>query len=127
VSLWRYAWAAPSTLLGVAALLALAAAGARLRVVGGVLEASAMPRGRIGRGLVERLPFEAITLGHVVIARSPRAMALCRAHERVHVRQCERWGPLFVPAYLAASAWQWLRGRDAYLDNPFEVQARRQS
>ena len=43
-----------------------------------------------------------------------------RAHERVHVAQCERWGIAFVPAYLAASAVVWLRGEDAYLDNPFE-------
>ena len=34
-----------------------------------------------------------------------------------------RWGLLFVPAYLACSAWLWLRGYDAYLDNPFEVEA----
>lgn len=48
-----------------------------------------------------------------------------RAHERVHVRQCERWTPLFLPAYEVARAWQWLRGRDAYRGNPFEVEARR--
>ena len=26
-----------------------------------------------------------------------------RAHERVHVRQYEHWGPLFIPAYLGAA------------------------
>jgi hypothetical protein len=46
-----------------------------------------------------------------------------RAHERVHVAQCERWGPLFVPAYLAAGAWAWARGRHPYFDNPFEREA----
>ena len=49
--------------------------------------------------------------------------AKTRAHERVHVRQCERWGPLFVPAYLGVSLWLMARGRDAYRDNPFEVEA----
>jgi hypothetical protein len=43
----------------------------------------------------------------------------------VHVRQYERWGPLFVPAYLVSSLVLWLRGRDPYWDNPFEVEARR--
>ena len=38
-----------------------------------------------------------------------------RAHERVHVRQCETWGPLFVPAYLTASLWAVWRGRNFYL------------
>jgi len=30
-----------------------------------------------------------------------------------------------LPAYLLAGAWQWVRGRDVYWDNPFEVEARR--
>jgi hypothetical protein len=32
-----------------------------------------------------------MTLGHVVIARDQDLLDLTRAHERVHVRQCERW------------------------------------
>jgi hypothetical protein len=119
-SLWRYLWAAPCTLVGgVAAGLTLLC-GARARWVGGVLEVS-------GGVFAHRLPFEAITLGHVVLARTPRAMARLRRHERVHVQQCERWGPVFFPVYLAAGAWQWLRGRRAYWDNPFEIEARRES
>lgn len=47
-----------------------------------------------------------------------------RVHERVHVRQCECGGPLFIPAYLAASAWSWLRGTGSYQGNYFERQAR---
>ena len=34
--------------------------------------------------------------------------------------QYERWGPLFLLAYPAASAWAWLRGRRPYRDNAFE-------
>ena len=49
-----------------------------------------------------------------------------RAHERVHVRQCEAWGALFVPAYLAASLSAVLCGRSFYFDNRFEVDARNQ-
>jgi hypothetical protein len=113
----RYLWASPCTLVGTMAALSALLCGARAHWVRGVLEVS-------GGALAPCLPFDAITLGHVVLARTPRAMVRLRRHERVHVRQCERWGPAFFPAYLAAGAWQWLRGRSAYRDNPFEVQAR---
>ena len=65
----------------------------------------------------------AMTLGHVVIARDAACHTKTRAHERIHVRQCERWGPLFIPAYLLTSLVLKLRGRDAYHDNPFEREA----
>lgn len=71
-----------------------------------------------------RLPFSAITLGHVVLGLDADVLARVRAHEQVHVRQYERWGALFLLAYPAASLYQWLRGRDAYRDNPFEREAR---
>lgn len=116
----RYLWAAPCTLVGLVAALPLLMWGAQARLVRGVLEVSGSPMAR-------RLPFDAIALGHVVLAHSPRAMARLRRHERVHVRQCERWGPLFFAAYLVAGAWQALRGRRAYWDNPFEVEARREA
>jgi hypothetical protein len=62
----------------------------------------------------------AITFGHVVLATSAEALEHARAHERVHVRQYERWGPFFIPAYLAASVSMLLCGRHAYYDNHFE-------
>jgi uncharacterized protein (DUF2062 family) len=65
----------------------------------------------------------ALTLGHVVLARDRHALESTRDHERVHIRQCEVWGPLFVPAYVAASVWAVIRGRDFYFDNWFEIQA----
>jgi hypothetical protein len=65
----------------------------------------------------------ALTLGQVVVARDAQSLEATRAHERVHVRQCELWGPLFVPAYLAASLMAFLRGRHFYFDNAFEVEA----
>lgn len=47
-------------------------------------------------------------------------------HERVHVRQRLRYGRLYLPRYLAAYAWLWLRhGRGAHLYHPFEVEAQR--
>jgi hypothetical protein len=66
----------------------------------------------------------AITFGHVVLGCDGGALEWTRTHERVHVGQYERWGPFFVPAYLAASLWACFRGRHFYLDNVFERQAR---
>ena len=95
--------------------------GARWRWTDGALEVAG---GRAGRWLAHRrVPFAALTLGHVVLAVDARSLAALRAHEREHVRQYERWGALFVPAYLASSAWQWWRGGHAYLDNRFEREA----
>jgi VIT1/CCC1 family predicted Fe2+/Mn2+ transporter len=41
------------------------------------------------------------------------------------VRQVERWGAAFVPAYFLASYLAWRRGGHYYLDNWFERDARR--
>ncbi|WP_219341060.1 isochorismatase family protein [Sphaerotilus montanus] len=69
--------------------------------------------------------FVAITLGHVILGRDHATLARWRRHEQAHVRQYERWGLLFWPLYLGASGWTWLRGREPYRDNPFEIEARR--
>lgn len=39
-----------------------------------------------------------ITSGHIVLARTLDDLDASRSHERVHVRQYERWGPFFIPA-----------------------------
>jgi hypothetical protein len=66
-----------------------------------------------------------LTFGHVVLAQDAQALECTRAHERVHVRQYERWGPLFIPAYAASSLWAFARGRHFYFHNAFEEEARR--
>ncbi len=77
--------------------------------------------------LLERVPINggahAMTLGHTVIGSTQRDLDRARPHELVHVAQYERWGPLFVPAYLISSLYLMVRGRDPYLDNPFEREA----
>ena len=122
-----YLWALPATLVGVAAGTLACAAGARAAVVDGVLEIAG---GHLGRAIA-RLPrpfcFSAITFGHVVIAVDRRGLDASRAHERVHVRQYERWGVFFFPLYLGSSLVQALRGGDAYWDNHFEREARADS
>jgi hypothetical protein len=67
----------------------------------------------------------AMTLGHAILGRDPDCLDRCREHEQAHVRQVERWGPAFLPAYVAASIWEWSRGRHYYFDNWFERDARR--
>lgn len=120
----RYAWAAPASLVGLAVAAAALAAGASARRVEGTLEVSGGALGRrIARGPAIT-NIAAITLGHVIIGQDEAQLAACRAHERAHVRQYERWGVLFFPLYAASSLWQLARGRDWYRDNRFEVQAR---
>jgi len=114
-----YLWAGPTTLLGLAAL----ALTDQRRLVGGVLEGHGRHVAAAFDVVAPRRAVAAMTLGHVVIGRSAAALDASRDHERVHVRQCERWGPLFVPAYLAASVVAWLGGGDLYRDNAFEREA----
>lgn len=118
----RYAWALPASLVGVVLALIAWIGGARVARCDGIVEVSGGALGRCVEG--SRAPFAAITLGHVVLACNERELARCRSHERVHVRQYERFGALFFPLYAASSAWAWLRGRDAYRDNAFEREAR---
>ncbi|QBI18123.1 hypothetical protein ER308_00075 [Egibacter rhizosphaerae] len=88
------AWAAPLT---VAGLLAGASTRGRWRPHGDLVVVESA-RGALGQILAHR-GFSAMTLGHVVVAVRPPEPRLL-AHERVHVRQAERLGPLFGPAYL---------------------------
>jgi hypothetical protein len=123
-----YVWAAPCTLLGVLAGLVATLWGAQLRLHLGILEVTLLPRTKVFTGhrpsRARRWPFAAITLGHVVLASDAQQMQLLRAHERAHVAQYERWGPVFLLAYPLSSLVQLLRGRHPYFDNHFEVQAR---
>ena len=115
----RYLWALPATCIGILLALPCLLLGASARVVRGTIEvAGVFPR---------KGGFGAITFGHVIIGRDGRCLEGCRAHEHVHVRQYERWGVLFFPAYAAASIVAWLRGGKLYEDNVFEREAREAS
>lgn len=121
----RYVWAAPATLLGLLFAPLAWASGGQVRCVGGVIEI----HGGLVRRFLSRLPVigsaAAMTLGHAVIGQDQRSLDENRRHERVHVRQYERLGPLMIPAYLLASVLARLRGRHAYWDNAFEREAHR--
>jgi hypothetical protein len=113
--LLAWSWASPNTLVGLLlALLCLS----RLRWHDGVIEAAGG-----GLSILLRPWAQAITLGHVILARSPHSLAEFRAHERRHVRQYEFLGPFFLPAYFLIGALIWLRGGRPYLDHPLERQA----
>jgi hypothetical protein len=121
--LGRYLWAGPYSCIGLllGGLAVLLGASGRLR--SGTLEIAGGAMGRLVGRLPAPLAFSAITLGHVIIGIDHSVLLQMRPHEQVHVRQYERWGPLYVPAYLLSSVVQLLRGRNPYRDNYFERQA----
>ena len=96
--------------------------GGKVSVASGVIEAE----GGILRFLLSRRRYfkiDALTIGHVIIGRNRESLMRCRSHERVHVRQYERWGPFFPLLYLLSSAAALVRGMDPYRDNRFEQEA----
>jgi hypothetical protein len=121
---WVYLWALPTTAIGLVLGAPALVSGGTMRWVDGVLE---IHGGFVAHFLSEWTLLEggaeAMTLGHIVLGRDRHSLEWTRAHERVHVRQCERWGPLFLPAYGVASLVAMMRGKDAYLDNRFEREA----
>jgi len=120
----RTLWTFPTTALGLLIGGLCVPLGTRWQFVDGVLECH-------GGGVAWLLEHAtllpggatAMTLGDVVLGRSTAALALTRTHERVHVRQAHRWGPLFIPAYLLASLVALLQRRGAYRGNAFEREA----
>lgn len=123
VRLLVYLWAFPTTAVGLLFVPAALVRG-KMQWVDGVLEL----HGGVVAWFLENCTLlpggaSAMTLGHVVLGRDLNALNRTRSHERIHVRQVERWGPLFLPAYVIASLIAFLRGRDPYRDNPFEREA----
>ena len=123
-----YLWASPNTLLGLLALPATPVSGGGVRVVRGVVEIhGGFAKWLLARGLPAAIrifgPASAMTLGHVVLGQDRACLAESRDHEHVHVRQYERWGPLFLPAYFLASYFAWRRGENPYFGNRFEKEA----
>ncbi len=117
-NLWRYAWASPNTLLGLAAAIASFS----LPRAEGSIGICCSDRG-FARWFLSRRGYCAATFGHLVLMTGQPSLETL-THEMVHVRQAERWGPLFIPAYLAVMLALRLRSRHPYWDHPFEVEAR---
>lgn len=123
-SIARTLWTLPTTAVGLLVGGLCTPWGSRWQYVDGVLECHS---GAVAWLLEHATPLAggamAITFGDVVLGCSPAALDLTRTHERVHVRQAHRWGPLFIPAYLLASLVAWLQKRGAYRGNAFEREA----
>ena len=119
----RYLWALPCTVLGLLFVPGHVLGGS-LRVAHGVIEV-ANPLSRIVLRLLVPLKggASAMTLGHVIVGRDTASLERARGHEKVHVRQYERWGVFLLPAYLLSSVWALLRGKHFYYANRFEAEA----
>lgn len=118
----RYGWALPVTVLGLLLVPLALGTGGRVRAERGALEVS----GGFVRFFLRRcllIEASAMCLGHVILGQDRAALDHSRDHEHVHVRQCERWGPLFLPAYFLSSFVAWRRGGHFYFDNRFEREA----
>jgi hypothetical protein len=88
-----FAWTSPNTLIG----LLLGAFTFQLpRLEGGLILFDRVPRGLTW--LMPRLGRSAMTVGFVILS-SVRLEGRLLAHERHHVHQYMRWGPLFIPVY----------------------------
>jgi hypothetical protein len=122
----RYGWALPCTLAGLLFAVPMLLLGATWRRVDGVLEVGFASRLTGPGAAMARLPFTAITFGHVVLGQTHHELQRLRRHEHAHVRQYERWGVVFFLAYLLASLSALLRGHSPYWHNRFEIQARAQ-
>lgn len=119
----RYSWALPVSCIGILLLPFVMLSGGAVVIAKGVIEAE----GAMVSFLLSRLRIDAIAIGHVIFGRNADSLVRCRDHERVHVRQCERWGPLFPLLYLLSSVIALARGQDPYRDNRFEQEAFRKT
>ena len=114
-------WASPNTLLGIFIGFLGLLSGGRAQIRRGCLEFY----GGLTTFFLKKTPVQAIamTLGHTILGQSPEFLDSARDHEQVHVRQYERWGPFFLPAYFSCWFVLWVQGKDAYRLIPFEVEA----
>ena len=116
-------WTFPNTLLGLAIGYLGVFSGGKVQRVDGCWEFHGGIVTRLLRFAPTGSGAMAMTLGHTILGQTQAALDIARAHEHVHVRQYEKFGPFFIPAYFAASFYAWVNRKDAYRDNIFEVEA----
>jgi hypothetical protein len=117
-------WVLPVALLGCAGVMAFVLLGWAQPVISeGALDVVAT--GPLALWMADR-HWGAFTFGPCIWywTEASAASEHTRCHEREHVRQYLRWGPLMLIAYPIASVWVALRGGDFYRDNTFERAAR---
>jgi hypothetical protein len=126
-ALARFAWASPNTLLGLALGTLGLPFGARIaRGDGAILF--------LDHPVMSWIPPCGITFGHCILYRrgigpddpvrryDKKGWQRIGDHEGAHVRQYERWGPLFLPVYLVsalAPGTHWMeRQADRWAEKP---------
>jgi hypothetical protein len=115
-----YAWAFPITAVGLCLAAMAVLTGGNAQFGDGLVETFGgivfwLLRGnRLWKGGA------AMAMGHVILARDRACLEHSREHERMHVRQFERWGVFLPIAYFLIGRWLAWRGYDPYLDHPFE-------
>ncbi|NJR72391.1 MAG: hypothetical protein HC782_05105 [Gammaproteobacteria bacterium] len=100
------AWALPITLLGFSLAIIIRASGGQIIKRGIAWEASCGIAAKLLWLCNPWITIEAITQGHMIIARDEIVAARLRTHEHAHVRQYERWGLLFPIAYLDSKRYR---------------------
>ncbi len=117
-----YLWVLPNTLLGLMYALVGILTGGKASIKDGVLEVYG---GLLGGLLWLPCPgyVPAMCLGHVILSASGDTLDLWRDHERVHVRQYEKYGPFFIPYYFYDSFLCVINSIDPYEFNRFEMEA----
>ena len=113
-------WAGPNSIIGLLLAPLGFLPGGSIRLRDGVLECVVGSLPRFLRAVGDRGGIEAFALGHVVVAGSAALMSKSREHERVHVRQYERYGPFFLPLYVLSSVLALARRDHPYDHNRFE-------
>jgi len=104
-------WAAPCSAVGLLLAAIPLSLGGKAVWNRGALEVTyRQSQANFGK-LAKAMPFRGIVFGHVILAVTNEELRLIGPHERVHVAQYERWGPVFFLAYGLSSLWQLLRGR----------------
>lgn len=120
-------WVSPCTAVGLALAVVPLVAGGKAKWSSGALEVTYRHSLASCGNRALKLPFRGIVFGHVILAVTSEELGTIGSHERVHVEQYERWGPLFFFAYGASSLWQLVNRHSPYWHNHFEVQARERS
>lgn len=118
------AWASPVTVCNV--LFSLACGATLVRYADGVVELMASNDG-LQASFFHKYRFAAYTLGTSIVYRDRVLMAKprLRRHEMRHVLQFRVLGVLMIMLYPLVSLVQLLRGKSAYGDNLFELDANR--
>jgi hypothetical protein len=120
-------WALPLTLLGMILVLPVLIWRGRVCLVHAPTPAL-LVSGPLADFLLARHPFGsmcAMAIGHIVLSEQRGLTPQILTHELAHVRQAAVWGIFFPFAYVVASGWAVLHGRDAYWHNIFEIAARK--